>query len=187
MAKRLNVIEGKYIYLKPVSNKDAFFIVSIRNHPEYSRYIHDGAKTIKEQTKWLKKYYTRGDNYYFIIVWKNGNKRIGTIAIYNIDWNSKKAEWGRWIVDNNPLAAIESMFLIYNYSFNVLGMEKMYFTTVTKNTKVVKIHDAYGAQRIKVLKRHLLKQSECYDEYQYEVRKSIFYDKIKTFFEKMIG
>ncbi len=186
MARNLKVIEGKYIYLKPVSNEDAEFVVFVRNHQDYSRYLNKSAETVEEQIKWFEKYYDMENEHYFTIVWRNTNKNIGTIDIKDIDWNDKKAEWGKWIVINNPLAAIESMYLLYDYGFNRLNLEKIYFTTVIENVNTAKIHERYKAKKIKLLKDYFYKYEKYYDSYLYEIDKNEFNDNIKKFLRKLI-
>ena len=177
--KKIREVKGKYITLRPISFDDAEFVVNLRNNPRHSQYIEPGVKTVKEQLDWMRGYFEKDNDHYFIIVWNLTEDRIGTIAIYKIDFSDGKAEWGRWIVDNNPLAALESVYLIYKYGFEVLNLKKLYFTTVVENLRAVRIHEFYGARRIKILKNYSLIRGSYRDEYYYEVDRKLFDDRIK--------
>jgi hypothetical protein len=73
------------------------------------------------------------------------NNPEGLIGIYNVD--GTRAEWGRWILEPNSIAATESVYLILSYAFNYLNLKEVFCLTRASNVKVLKFHDSIGASR----------------------------------------
>lgn len=135
---------GHAFRLRPVTEEDAGRIVELRGDPELNRYLHAGATRIDDQLAWLARYYQRPDDYYFAIERCVDDRFEGLVAIYNVDPGGKNGEWGRWILRRGSLAAVESAWLIYRVSFDLLELEYVYCRTVADNAEVVSFHDSCG-------------------------------------------
>lgn len=84
------------VKLLPISPNDLEFVRKIRNQTR--QYFLDSSIISKTaHQKWFEKY-QQVDNDYMYILTANGTK-IGTAAIYNIDYPKKTAEVGRFAVD----------------------------------------------------------------------------------------
>lgn len=140
-------IIGEYIYLEPVSEDDAQFIIDIRLNPDNSKYIHKTDPSISKQKLWICEQLERKNDYYYIITTHAGNK-IGTISLYNIDEVKQEAEFGRWICNGSALHSLESAILIYDLAFYELHLEKVYTMTVNQNKQVINFHRRFGSQII---------------------------------------
>ncbi len=139
-------ISGFSYSLRPAEAEDARFIVELRTgHVDRSRYIHAVSSDISVQESWMRDYYERTGDYYFIVENILTGKPEGLIGIYDLDYDRKTAEWGRWIVMPESVCAIESVYLMYRVAFEVLGLESVYSRTVRENTAVVSFHDSLGA------------------------------------------
>lgn len=144
-------IEGIAFRLRPVTDADAAFILSLRTDSSKSKYIHKVSGQITDQLEWLKKYYKREGDYYFIIENKKNFNSEGVISLYDIERSTLSGEWGRWIISPGSLSAVESAWLIYKLAFDVLNLKEVYCRTVADNSSVVSFHDSCGIENKKKL------------------------------------
>lgn len=118
------VMDGHAFRLRPVDVEDAGFILELRTDPDRNQYLHWVSNDLETQRQWLRDYFERPGDYYFLIENRETGQREGTAGIYNLD--RIFAEWGRWIVRAGSLAALESACLIYRVGFEVLGLESIF-------------------------------------------------------------
>jgi len=138
-------VEKFGVRLRPVNIKDAAFILKLRTSQEFSKYIGDTSSNIENQIAWLRNYLQRENDFYFCIE-THFNEPIGTIGLYNI--TSSEAEWGRWIVYPNSLAAPASAYLIYYIAFEIIKLDRVYCKTVSENEKVISFHRSCGLKQV---------------------------------------
>jgi RimJ/RimL family protein N-acetyltransferase len=142
--------------LRPVTLEDAAFIVGLRSDPALNRYLHEISPRVEDQVAWLERYFARSDEYYFIVEDVDSAERHGTIGIYDVERKGASAEWGRWILKQGSMAALESAWLVYEAGFAKLGLEVLSSRTLVENPHVVSFHDTFGASRIGILKDHFI-------------------------------
>ncbi len=130
-------LRGKRIVLRSVVEDDAEFILALRRNPELSRFIHDTDPSLPKQRDWIRAQQDRVDDYYMIIEDLEG-RSLGTISVYNIEWQSRRFEWGRWLIlPGTPFhVAAESALLAYSFAFDELGLDEAVFVVKTRNTAV---------------------------------------------------
>lgn len=145
MKQLYNKIIGKHICLRPVSIRDAAFILSLRLDQELGKYISATETDIGKQEKWIADSLTRTNEHYFIIEGRSGEP-YGTVRIYDIAGD--RFTWGSWIIKREaPIyTAIESVLLVYDMAFMNLGLKKACFCVRKENTKVLRFHKEFGAQ-----------------------------------------
>lgn len=144
-------IAGHFFALRPVTMEDAKFMLELRTDPELAAYLNPTSHLLADQQTYLESYFSRPDDYYFIVHARDSGAAEGMLAIYDIDHDSKHAEWGRWILKRNSLAAVESACLVYRAGFEEVGLEGMYCRTVAKNGRVVSFHASCGLERVREL------------------------------------
>ena len=122
---KTEVVRGKYINLRIATENDAEFILDLRLNPLLNKYIGQTDPNIEKQRSWLRNSFEKTNEFYFIIESKERNP-YGTIAIYNIDYESGVAEWGRWIIKlgSNVFFPVEAMILAFYFDFTILGLKK---------------------------------------------------------------
>ena len=131
-------VSGKFIYLKRINLKDAYFVFKLRNKKRISMFLHKPTKSISKQKRWILNNIKNNKTLDFIIYKKKNNKKIGTIAFDKI--NKNNAEWGRWISQGNIFENIESVLVLLNYGFNKLKLKNIYSLTNKDNIKVINFH-----------------------------------------------
>lgn len=129
--------------------EDAAFIVWARNLEHVKGRIGDSAPTQDAQEAWLKSYFDRPGDYYFIIE-TLGKIPVGTYGIYNV--KSASAESGRWVMRPDVLAAIPSAILAFDLAFGTLKMAELRVSTVSTNRAVLSLNRKFGFREIRTEK-----------------------------------
>jgi RimJ/RimL family protein N-acetyltransferase len=163
------VAEGPAFRLRPVELADAAFIVALRGSGERSRFLHPISPDVGAQVEYLRGYFERASDYYFIIERKHDESAEGTIGIYDVDGATRSGEWGRWILCSGSGAAVESVWLLYRVAFARLELERLYCRTIEKNTKVVSFHNSSGLRLHRHLPKHVLLRGRAYDAVEHEI------------------
>jgi len=165
------IVEGKHYRLRPVTSEDGPFIVQLRTDPQRSGFIHPTSPRIADQEEWLKSYFERPGDYYFILERKEYREAEGAVAIYDLDSAKRCAEWGRWVLLPGSKGAFESAILIYRAAFDVLGLDMVYCRTAIKNAQVVLFHKSIGLATHAKLPRHFNFDGVWYDAIEQQMTK----------------
>ena len=182
------IIEGRFVNLREIEEKDLENMVKWRNAPEIRKNFFDRTPlTMEKQSEWFRGYRGSQDQKMFIIETADGVS-IGTAAIVDIDLDKRQAEWGRFLIGETsyrmgPYAA-EAEFLIIKYAFDGLGLNKLYCRTFTWNEKVISMHRRFGFKTERVVKNIVGGEDAvamCLDRRDYTSVK----EKFEAFFKKM--
>lgn len=162
--------------MRPINNNDAEFTLMLRNDSNLNHYLNKTSNKISDQIAWLENYYKKNDDFYFVIERIKNKRQEGLIALYDIDFKNNTAEWGRWILRTESMAAIESALMIYKFAFEELKLEKIYSRTVSLNKKIVSFHDSCGITSKKVLKDYFELDGKKVDSIEHTVDKTTYSD-----------
>ena len=138
---------GKNIKFRTVIEKDASFILELRN----VKGVHLSQTSIseKQQKAWIADYKKRerAELEYYFIIESLDHERLGLLRVYDLREDSFC--WGSWIIkDDAPKAtAIESVLLVYQFGFEELGFRNCHFDVRKENVKVIKFHESFNAKR----------------------------------------
>ena len=78
----------------------------------------------------------------FFFIFHNNNRKIILYIIYYIyNFSFNSAEWGRWVVNADPLAAVESFILLMNFAFRC-KIENVYCFVEEDNVAAMRFHSA---------------------------------------------
>ena len=155
------VLSGFGCRLRPVEIGDAEFIVRLRNQPFAKGAIHATSNSVEKQVEWINLWQQKEDDYYWIIEDLITGAPIGTIGFYDVDFICKEGMPGRWVM--MPQANVNIMapvFLMYEYIFNTLKIERLIIDVVPTNKKVLKFHKLYGANQIETPEKYLGEESD---------------------------
>lgn len=125
--------EGFGVRLRPVEMTDAAFIIWLRNQDYVKGRVGDSASDVAGQQQWLKTYFEREGDYYFVLETPGGIP-LGTNSLY--DLSGKNAEWGRYIMRPDVQAAVASAILIFDLAFEQLELHELLARCVSTNLKV---------------------------------------------------
>lgn len=165
-------IKGHLYGLRPVCKEDVLFILTLRTDTELNRYLHSTSSSIENQLQWLENYFKRDNDFYFIVEELTQKTPQGLISLYDVDNDTRSGEWGRWLLLQDSLAAVESALLIYRFGFKVLKLEEIYCRTVAENGSVVSFHDSCGIPKRGVLPRYFVFDGERKDAIEHRLSRS---------------
>jgi RimJ/RimL family protein N-acetyltransferase len=163
--------EGRAYRLRPVELGDAAEMVRLRCDPRNAKFLNATSPKVEDQENWMRGYFEREGDWYFVVERKSTRQIDGLIAIYDYDSETKAAEWGRWIVREGASAAVESALLIYRAAFELIGLDAVYCRTLALNTPVVSFHDSMGAPRIRTIPNGVTIRDVVYDQVEHKVTK----------------
>jgi RimJ/RimL family protein N-acetyltransferase len=141
--------EGFGVRLRPVRMDDAPFIVWLRNLDHAKGRVGDSATDAASQEAWLKVYFDRPGDYYFIIE-TTGKIAVGAYGIYDLKGSS--AESGRWVIRPDVPAAIPNAVLAFDIAFDRLGLTEVRVTTVSTNRSVLSLNRKLGFRQTGITK-----------------------------------
>ena len=121
--------------------EDAPFIVWLRGLEHVKGRVGDSAADVPAQEAWLRSYFERQGDYYFIIE-TLGEKAVGAYGIY--DQVGPSAESGRWIIRPDVPAAIPSAIEAFEIAFERLGLHELRARTVSTNHSVLSLNRKFG-------------------------------------------
>ena len=163
--------------------RDSKFLLSIRKQNYVSRYLNNPPNNVHLQSIWTKKNIASQKTKDFIILDKK-NRKIGTIALNEINLKKRNAEWGRWICLGNSYQSIESFLLLSKYSFYNLKLKKIYSLTNQKNKKVINFMIRAGGKYCGTIKNKYLMKGKKTHAVKYIFNKKN-YQKLKRKFVKI--
>ena len=163
------VIDGLAFRLRPIADSDASFVINLRSDPTLSRFLHATPLIVENQLSWQAQYYERPGDWYFVLEHRCDSKPEGLISLYDHNTQKRSAEWGRWILRPNSLAAVESAWLIYRCAFEQLDLSEVYCRTVADNQSVVSFHDSCGISKRTLLPSHFNLNGRTLDAVEHRV------------------
>ena len=96
-----------------------------------------------------------------------GDKPLGTVGLYNIDWRNRHCEFGRFFLCEEDLRGKgygkEALELILDFGFNHLNMAKIYCTTYVDNLRTLGLYESVGFRRDGLLRQHIFRRGKYID------------------------
>jgi len=138
-------LEGFNLRVRPVRIEDAAFIVWLRNLDYVKGNIGDSAVDVAAQEAWLRAYFEREGDYYWIVESLSGIP-LGTHGIYNV--NGTSAERGRHIMRAEVMAGVPSAVLTADLAFGSMGLRELRSWVVATNTEVLSLHRKSGFREV---------------------------------------
>src|SRR5580692_1393870 len=138
-------VEDFGLRLRPVRMQDAAFIVWLRNLDHVKGKVGDSAADVASQERWLKAYFEREGDYYFISETPGGIP-LGTHGIYDVRGNN--GEKGRQIMRPEVMAGVPTAVLATDIAFLRLGLSELRSTTVSTNLAVRSLHRKSGFKQV---------------------------------------
>lgn len=148
-----------------VTVDDLESIMNWRMKPEVTKYMYtDPILTLEMQREWFERMQQDDNIKYWVI--KFDGVKIGLINICDIDYKNKKCSWAYYIGNTSFRGKGIATMLecnIYDYVFNVLGLNKLCCEVFTFNDKVISIHEKFGSVVEGTLKQHIYINGEFFD------------------------
>ena len=142
--------EFEDIVLKPLEQKNIENLRNLRNKEENRKcFIYQKEITKEEQENWYKKYSEKEEDVMFSAFLKEDVEYpVGFAALYDIDKNSKKCEFGRIIVDKNKVTkkgiGYQITKCLCDIGFQDLGLDMIYLEVFSDNIPALKTYLKVG-------------------------------------------
>ena len=151
--------------LRPIREDELELIMNWRMMPEITKYMYtDPVLTLESQQKWFHLLKERKDIIPFMI--EVDGVPSGVLNITDIDYTNKRCTWGYYVAVQEKRSLALAMALewnLYDYVFDVMGLNKLEGEIFSFNKGVLRIHQMCGSQIEGVLKQHICKNGEFYD------------------------
>jgi RimJ/RimL family protein N-acetyltransferase len=125
--------EGFGVRIRPVDLDDSAFIVWLRNLEHTQGKIGNSASSLAAQEAWIRTYFDRVDDIYFLVETLNGFP-VGTHGISGVADGSGEA--GRLIIRREAPAAVPTSLITFDLAFGEMGLRELRGTSVSTNEKV---------------------------------------------------
>lgn len=125
--------EGFGVRIRPVKLDDAAFIVWLRGLDRTKGKLGDSAVGVADQEAWLRTYFKREDDFYFITETLSGIP-LGTHGISHVANGSGEA--GRLIIRPEVPGAVPTSLITFDLAFGEMGLTELSGTSVSTNEKV---------------------------------------------------
>ena len=146
--KRKNMIlEGKNIYLRPMTGEDTDLIVKWRNEDFVRKnFIYQKPFTREGHLNWVETMVKTGKVVQFIIC-TSENKPVGSVYLRDIDETHHKAEYGIFIGEREALSkgyGTEAAKLMIRYAFEKRKLHKLMLRVLAGNDRAKKSYENAG-------------------------------------------
>jgi RimJ/RimL family protein N-acetyltransferase len=133
------------IRVRPVRMEDAAFIVWLRNQEYVKGTVGDSAQNVANQEAWLRAYFEREGDYYFIAETADGIP-FGTHSVYDI--KGRSGEKGRHVMRPEVLAGVPAGMLVTDIAFGTLKLTELRSHSVSTNRAVHSLHKKTGFKQV---------------------------------------
>lgn len=133
------------IYLKPLDYPDLPSTLKWRN--EYREWFNSTDIILPEaHQNWFEYYQLKDDDIVFVVQDEQHNL-LGQVAVYGIDKQEKKAEFGRFLTNPDFTGKgymKKSLFALLNFCTDVLGLDSLFLEVKEHNLRAKHIYDSAG-------------------------------------------
>jgi RimJ/RimL family protein N-acetyltransferase len=150
----ISSIKKGRIHLRLLEESDLPMTLKWRNQDHIRKwFIHSEVLSINQHQEWFDGYLQRDNDYLFIIEeTRDVNKPVGQLSLYNIDWASNCAEYGRLLIGEADARgkgiAQEASFLLLHYAFKELKLKEIELAVSNDNKPAIAVYRACGFQEV---------------------------------------
>jgi RimJ/RimL family protein N-acetyltransferase len=132
MTKRLfSTIRETSTTLRPLTEDDLPLTLAWRN-ADCNRvwFSHPGCISWEEHSAWFARYQERDNDYVWVIEHGEPSRPIGQLSLYNVDWQERRAEYGRLLIGDlsvrgKGLATLATRMCL-QHATGAMGLHEVY-------------------------------------------------------------
>jgi len=135
-------IEGGRIRLRLIERTDLPMTLRWRNQDHIRKgFFHSEIISPEQHQVWFEGYLERDNDYVFIIEETYKFQRpVGQISLYNIDWNKKRTELGRFMIGDAEASgkglAKKACQLLIEFAFDQWNLGEIYLRVLKQNAVI---------------------------------------------------
>ena len=146
--EKLPVIEGKNVFLRPITDEDTDSIVCWRNDPAvYNNFIFRQPFTPEMHRGWLRTKVAAGQVVQYIILLRDGPIPVGSVYFRDIDPVSESAEYGIFIGEAGARGrgvGSETAKLFSDFGLRELGLHRISLRLLSGNEAARRSYEKAG-------------------------------------------
>lgn len=189
------MLVGKKVTLRAYDDSldDGWDVVRWRNDPQVKAYLFEEEPlSFYSHLEWIDKIKHNPNVRYYMIQINEGDDHkalaIGTIGLSHIDWRNRVAKFG-WFLIGEPKRrswgyGTEAIFLLLDYAFNHLNLNKIWLHTMALNTAALAIYRKMGFRGEGILRKQKFKNGKYIDVHIYGLLRKDFNALKETFIEE---
>ncbi len=151
MAKRhIAPLVSDRIRLRLLDDADLPMTLAWRNQDHIRKwFFYSDVITPDRHRRWFEQYHHRDDDFVFVIEDLDTLKRpVGQASLYNIDWASRRAEFGRLLIGDAAAHGLglgtAATRLLVNEALTAWGLQEVYLEVLQANMPALAIYRACG-------------------------------------------
>jgi len=142
-------LEGSRIMLRLLSRDDLSTTLAWRNQQEIRKWFFQSERISDETHRaWFEDYLLKENDAVYIIVEKIRSIPVGQISVYHIDFETRRAEFGRLMIGASEARgkglAKEATKLLVEFAVNVLQLLEIYLEVYSDNSPAIAIYESCG-------------------------------------------
>lgn len=169
------MLKGQKIQLRLLEKEDLPLRVQWVNDKEINDNLgFDWPLSLSKTQAWFQNTLKDNSKINFVIIDNESRKLIGMAGLLGIDYKNRNAEFYITIGDKNFWGlriSDEVIFLILEYAFLELGLEKVYLHTFNYNVRAQRVYERNGFVKEGILRKHIWKRGELRDIVYYGILK----------------
>jgi len=148
--KAISPVENNRVRLRLLEVDDLDLTLSWRNQDEIRKWFFFQERIeLTNHLAWFEKYQTRDNDYVFIIEAKDlGGLPVGQIAVYDIDWQQGRGEYGRLMIGEAIAKgkgyAQDATQLILEVASKIFALKEIYLEVYTQNQAARRVYEKCG-------------------------------------------
>ena len=174
------------ISLHILQESDLEMVRKWRNSPSVSQYMYtDDLIDSAQQSRWFTR--IKDDNTCIYKIIRNHDVPVGLISVTNIDRRSNKCFWTFYIGEEEYLGSgigAKVEYLVLEYVFIELGINKLACEILEANTKVISLHQRFGFKQEAFYYQHVFKGEMYHNVIGMALLKSDWMNK-RDYFQKL--
>ncbi len=144
------IVKREDFMLRPLEFEDLEDLRNWRNTDTIRRWFVDQSLiTSSQQTNWYTNYLKKENDLFFIIVDSKILLRpVGALSLYNINYEDRKAEFGRFMIGDPAARGIglggKALEAICEFSREALCLDTIYLEVLSDNEAAIKVYERVG-------------------------------------------
>lgn len=145
------VLKSGGIELRNIRREDTVLIVNWRNKDNVRKnFLYQKPFTEEGHIKWMQEKVETGKVAQFIIYSRNIDKPVGSVFLRDIDYESRKAEYGIFIGEDSARGlgiGTCAARMIIDYGFNELRLHKIFLRVLADNEAAIRSYEKAGFRK----------------------------------------
>jgi len=148
--RRIPPIHGARVRLRLLAEADLQLTLAWRNQDHIRKWFLHSELILPEQHRdWFDQYWQRDDDFVFVIEESAERHRaVGQVAIYNVDWKARRAEFGRLMIGEASAQGMgfakEATQLLVGEALTVWGLAEVFLEVKEDNDRALALYRSCG-------------------------------------------